>query len=157
MRKSLLSIPTAEPATPETAWLNLEEVARVEVTSEAPDHPIEHALLSPEGGGWVASGPGEQIIRLTFDQPQRIQRVRLLFEEHAVGRVQQFVLRWSAAPGDSFREIVRQEFVFSPPGTVRELEDYRVDLHAVKALELAIVPEKSGGPSRASLAKLQLA
>ena len=67
------------------------------------------------------------------------------------------VLRWSSDNGNSFREIVRQQWNFSPPDSVREVEDYAVELSAVTALELIIVPDKSGGAARASLASLRLA
>ena len=59
--------------------------------------------------------------------------------------------------GRSFREIVRQQWNFSPPETVRETEDYTVDLSDVTVLELRILPDKSGGEARASLASLRLA
>jgi len=39
----------------------------------------------------------------------------------------------------------------------REFEDYAVDLAGVRALELRIVPDISGGDARASLAQLRLA
>ncbi len=46
---------------------------------------------------------------------------------------------------------------FSPPETVREGEDYAVELSGVRILELIIVPDKSGGEAHASLESLRLA
>jgi hypothetical protein len=92
-----------------------------------------------------------------FDQPQRIKRLHLEFHEDDVERTQQFVLRWSSNRGQSYREIVRQQYNFSPPGTTNECEDYPVDLDGVTTLELSIVPDISGGPARASLAQFRLA
>jgi hypothetical protein len=57
----------------------------------------------------------------------------------------------------SFREIVRQQWNFSPPGTVRETEDYAVELPDVTVLELRILPDQSGGKACASLASFRLA
>jgi hypothetical protein len=91
-----------------------------------------------------------------FDKPQRLRRIWLVFEETETQRTQEFVLRWSDA-GHSFREIVRQQWNFSPPETVRETEDYSVELLDVIVLELKIVPDKSGGEARASLESLRLA
>jgi hypothetical protein len=51
----------------------------------------------------------------------------------------------------------RQQWNFSPPGTVREVEDYLVDLSNVTVVELEIVPDKSSGEARASLESLRLA
>jgi hypothetical protein len=70
---------------------------------------------------------------------------------------QEFVLRWSPDAGKSFHEIVRQQWNFSLPVGVREVEDYAVDLFDVTLLELIIVPDKSGGEAQASLKKMRLA
>jgi len=67
------------------------------------------------------------------------------------------VLRWSPDGGESCREIVRQQYNFSPPDMSRELEDYIVDLDGLTMLELSIIPDISGGGARASLAQLRLA
>src|SRR5207244_6980753 len=47
---------------------------------------------------------------------------------------------WSPDGGRSFREIVRQQWNFSPPKTIREMEEYQVELSDVTILELVIVP-----------------
>ena len=134
-------------------WLDLERLAEIEVTSEDPAHPIESALRAGVDSGWRAGEPGAQTIRLRFDQPQRVERVRLVFDEREAPRTQEFVLRWSADGGRSYREVVRQQYNFSPPGTTGEIEDYTVDLNDVTALELEIVPEIGGGATRASLSE----
>jgi hypothetical protein len=66
-------------------------------------------------------------------------------------------MRWSADNGQSFKEIVRQQWNFSPPSTTSEIEDYQFELQAVTVLELSIIPDISGGHSPASLARLRLA
>jgi hypothetical protein len=147
--------PGISPATQH--WLNLDALAQVEVTSEDAAHPIESGLLPGTASGWRAGQPGPQTVRLVFDQPQRIERLHLEFHEDQLERTQEFVLRWSSNGGQSYREIVRQQYNFSPPGTTREREDYPVDLHGVTNLELSIVPDISGGAARASLAQLRLA
>ena len=63
-----------------------------------------------------------------FHEPQRLRRIRLVFEDTKNTRTQEFVLRWSPGTGRSFREIVRQQWNFSSPDSVREIEDYTVDL-----------------------------
>jgi hypothetical protein len=138
-------------------WLDLERLARVEVTSEDPDHPVEAALLPGRGAGWRAGGPGAQTVRLRFDEPQRIRRVWLRFAEPDAERTQEFVLRWAAADGRPAREVVRQQWTFSPGGSTHESEDYRLDLRDVAALELTIRPDVSGGDARATLAQLHVA
>jgi hypothetical protein len=137
-------------------WLDIESLARVEVSSEESGRPVEDALVGTGGPGWRAAAPGAQAIRLIFDQPQRVRRIALVFDDEAGARTQEFVLRWSP-DGRSFRDIVRQQWNFSPGGASREIEDYRVDLAGVAAVELEIVPDVSGGAARASLAHWRLA
>ena len=138
-------------------WLDLEPLAQVEITSEDVGHPIESALIPGRGSGWRAAGSGEQIIRLLFDKPLNIRRIHLLFCEDQQERTQEFVLRWSPNRGHSYREIVRQQYNFSPLGATREMEDYRIDLDGVTALELRILPDIRGVGACASLAELFLA
>jgi len=157
MRKRI--IPSVQKDIPPQSedWLDLERLAQVEITSEDAAHPIESALLPDRGTGWRAAGPGEQTIRLLFEHPQRLRRIWLQFVEPVIERTQEFVLRWSPDGGQSFREIVRQQWNFSPQGATGETEDHRVDLSGVTVLELSIIPDISGGDARASLSQLRLA
>jgi hypothetical protein len=157
MRKRQIS-PTPPGVAPSgQAWLDVDRTALVEVTSEEDGYPIESALLGAENQGWRAANPGTQTIRLIFDEPQKLRRIVLVFEDSENTRTQEFVLRWSPDAGHSFREVVRQQWNFSSPGSVREIEDYAVELSDVTILELIIVPDQSGGATRASLASLRLA
>src|SRR5215471_9991682 len=121
-------------------WLDVGSAALVEVTSEERSFPIESALQAGESQGWRAADSGTQTIRLIFDKPQYLRPIWLDFKDSENKRTQEFVLRWSPDGGASFREIVRQQWNFGPPETTREVEDYRVELDGVTALELAIVP-----------------
>ena len=156
MRKRLIT-PIPQDARPrDEGWLDLDGAAVVEVTSEEKDYPVESALVSGEMRGWRAADPGTQTIRLIFHQPQKIRRISLAFEENEIKRTQEFVLRWSPDGGRSFREIVRQQWNFSPPDTVHEVEEYQVELSDVTVLELIVVPDISRGAARASLKSLRL-
>ena len=137
-------------------WLPVERLAQVEVTSEDPAHPIESALV-PDGRGWRAAEAGQQIIRLLFDQPQQIRRIQLVFREEAQACTQEFVLRWSADRGKTYREIVRQQYNFSPAGSTEEVEEYEVEINSVTALELNIIPDVTRRSVLASLHQLRLA
>jgi hypothetical protein len=117
---------------------------------------VEAALVLGETRGWRAAVSGAQTLRLVFDKPQRLTRISLVFEETDTERTQEFVLRWSGEGGRSFREIVCQQWNFSPPNAIREVEEYRVELSDVTLLELLIVPDISRGSARASLKSLRL-
>ena len=157
MRKRIITPVQQETASPDLAWLNLERLAEVEITSEDAAHPIESALLPVRASGWRAAGPGKQTIRLLFDDPQRLQRIWLNFVETRTERTQEYVLRWSPDGGQSFREIVRQQWNFSPQGAAAETEDHRVELAAVTVLELSIDPDTGGRTAMASLESMRLA
>ena len=157
MRKRIINQDPQDIVPVDQGWLDLQGLAQVELTSENAAYPIESALIPSAGPGWRAAQAGEQTIRLLFDELQRVRRIQLLFREDQRARTQEFVLRWSPDGGQSYREIVRQQYNFSPPGVTREFEDYAVDLAGVTTLELRIVPDISGGDVRASVAQLRIA
>jgi hypothetical protein len=157
MRKKIINQGPEGVSAADKNWLDLEVLAQVEVSSEDAAHPIESALISNTGSGWQAAQPGKQTIRLLFDKPQNIRSICLVFQEDEQARTQEFVLSWSSDGGQSYMEITRQQYNFSPSSTTREVEDYTVELNGLTTLELIIVPDISGGPACASVAQLRLA
>jgi len=156
MRKRLIDSTPESIRTRGEGWLDIETAAVVEVTSEDPDCPVESAFVSRDERGWRAAAVGNQTIRLVFDQPQRLKCISLVFEENETARTQEFVLRWSADGGRSVKEILRQQWNFSPPDSIREVEEYQVELSGVTVLELVINPNIGGGVARASVKNLRL-
>ena len=155
MRKRLITPTPENIRTRGEGWLDVERAAVVEVTSEDKNFPVEAAFVSGDGRGRAAA-PGTQTVRLIFDQPQKLRCISLVFEENETGRTQEFVLRWSPDGGNSFKEIVRQQWNFSPPGAICEVEEYQAELSNVTVLELVIKPDIGGGLARASLKNLRL-
>lgn len=158
MRKTTIN-PVSENSSPSNLdFLDLERLAQVEISSECPEHPVESALLLNEdsGAGWRAANAGEQTIRVVFDQPCAIERIFLEFEERQQARTQEFVLLGLIDNESAYREILRQQYHFSPPNTTQEIEHYEVKLNRLKALELRIIPDISGGDACATLKKLRL-
>jgi hypothetical protein len=159
MRKSIVT-PSPVAATPiRDIWRDLERIARVEITSEDPVFPIEHALGKTITTGWRAAGTGPQVIRLHFDEPLTIRRIQLHFIDSSAERSQEFAVY--AGAGTELREVLRQQFTFSPGGATEEIEDYPVTLNGVTVLELKIDPDRSHDPNLsqnfASLQSLRLA
>lgn len=157
MRKHIIKKGAPGVTSTDQNWLDLENLAQAELTSEDVSHPIEAALKPNEGLGWRASEPGQQTVRLLFDKPLQVRRVYLVFNEDEQERTHEFVLRWSSDRGQTYREIVRQQYNFSLPDNTREIEDYAVDLVGLTDLELSIVPDISKGSARASITQLRLA
>ena len=157
MRKRVVGRDFEGSSVAASQWLDVERSAEVEVSSEEAEQSIESALRPAGGPGWRAAEPGPQTVRLRFDEPQRIERIRLVFDERDATRTQEFSLRWSTDGGRTYRDLVRQQYNFSPSGTTQEIEDYAVELEGVTAVELRIVPDISGGTARASLSEWRLA
>ena len=157
MHKKIINPIQQQNEPPDQNWLNLEELAVVEITSEDDAYPIESALLLEKVSGWRSSDPGKQTIRLIFNCPQRLHWIRLSFEESNIERTQEYVLRWSPDGGQSYQEIVRQQWNFSPQGATSEKEDYQVELPAVTVLELSINPDISSNNAFATLEQWRIA
>jgi hypothetical protein len=158
LRKQIIKSTPAVPP-PSADEIDIAAVATVLVTSEDPGHPIDDAFddrRGPGGSRWVAGEPGEQTVILAFDCPQAIRRVALEVEEPKVARTQELQLALSHDGGRTYREVLRQEYNFSPPGTTFEREDWAVTAEGVTHLRLHIRPDKGGKPSRASLTTLAL-
>ena len=158
MRKQIL---TSNPAisNPLPGELDVEALATVAVTSESADHPVENAFdnrRGPGGSRWIAATPGEQKLILAFDAPQNIRQIVLEAEENHDSRTQELHLAVSHDGGNTYRELLRQEFNFSPPGTTFEREEWTVVARDVTHLRLCIKPDKGGRPCRASLTTLSL-
>jgi hypothetical protein len=76
--------------------------------------------------------------------------------EREVARAQEFTVRWSGGPGEPVKDVIRQQWNFSPDGSTTETENYVVDLQAVAILELIIDPDCGAGQTFATLADWRL-
>jgi hypothetical protein len=158
LRKQVIGEPTpVKGAHTDVPWLDLGSIAAVELSSEDPRFPFDPVLEEGGDRGWRAAQPGRQTIRLRFDQPQSIHRVRLRFVDREHERNQEFVLRYIPVGEGGAREIVRQQWNFSPGGSTEEVEDYTLNLDRVAGLELEIDPDRGRNTLPATLAELMLA
>ncbi len=158
LRKQIVPRHSSEPATVE-GEISIADVATVHVTSEEADHPIDNAFdhnRGPGGSRWIAAEPGLQSVTLLFDRPQTLRTISLEVEELTVSRTQELSVSVSSDGGRTYRELVRQEFNFSP-GTSFERELWSTTAEAVTHLRLEIKPDKGGRVGRATLTSLILA
>lgn len=158
IRKTInTELSTASGSRAAGTWFDLAAMCEVQVSSEDPEHPVEHAL-EPREEGWRAGEPGPQTLRLVFDSPQSIRRIRVRFDEPEAARTHEFRLSWSGEGGAGPAEIVRQQWNFSPQGAKQEVENYDVLLDGVKVLQLEIVPDVSSpNAATASLSEWRVA
>ena len=158
LRKHIIKGPPASPVTV-AGQIDIAAVATVLVTSEDPGHPVDYAFddqRGPGGSRWQAGEPGEQTVILAFDTPQTIRRVVLEVEEPEVVRTQELQLTVSCDGGQTYRELVRQEYNFTPPGTTFEREDWTVMAEGVTHLRFWVKPDKGDKSCRATITSLAL-
>jgi hypothetical protein len=137
-------------------WLNLLDLARVQITSEAPGYPATAAFSPNPETEWRAKEPGPQTIRVIFGLPQSLRRIQLQFSEREVERTQEFVVKWRPEGSSELRELLRQQYTFSPHGSRCEVEDYSVNLEKVVVIEIVITPDISGRDAVASLTRWRI-
>ena len=154
MRKRI--VPVEQALEIDGDWFDLGSLAEVEISSEDPEYPIESALISGNGSGWRAGTPGQQMIILLFSPPQKVTRIHLHFEEQSVARTQEYALRWAPERSQPCREIVRQQWNFSPSGATVEIEDHLVEVPSVEVLELIIDPGSEGEGVFASMKRMKI-
>jgi len=158
LRKKVLNSHAAASSA-STKEIDIAAHATVVVTSESRAHPIDHAFDASRGPGatrWVAEEPGEQTVTVVFDAPLTLNRVALEIEESQIPRRQELWLTVSGDGGRTFRELVRQEYNFAPPGTTFEREDWSIQEKDVTHLQVGIKPDKGDNPCRATLTALIL-
>jgi hypothetical protein len=128
-------------------------------SSEDPAHPIEHLLdgrSGPGGTRWLSANPDSpERILVEFDRPQTMSRLIFEVEETMRDRTQQVGVDVSDDGGRACRQILVQEYNFSPRGATFRREDLRVNLCGITHLRLTIVPNKNGAGA-ASLTMLRL-
>jgi hypothetical protein len=138
LRKLIITPHTATPDDT-TGEIDIAAVATVQVTSETPEHPVDYAFDEHRGQGgtrWIAGEPGEQTVIIAFDAPQTIRHISLEVEEPEVPRTQEIQLCLSCDGGRTYRELLRQEYNFSPPGTTFEREDWAISAQGVSHLRV---------------------
>ena len=133
--------------------------ATISYSSEDPAHPVEHLLDGQSGPGatrWMSARADtiEHIV-LEFDRPQTISRLVYEVEEATRERTQEVRVEVSEDGARTYRQILVQEYNFSPRGATYQREEQRLDLDRVTHLRLMIVPNKNGSGT-ATLTALRL-
>jgi hypothetical protein len=158
MRKRLISEQSAT-AGDNPGEMDIAGCALLAYSSEDPAHPLEHLIDGHCGRGgtrWASARPNvtERLV-LEFDHPQRISRLVYEVEECHEERTQEVRVEVSTDLGRTYRQVLAQDYTFSPQGATYQHEDLRLDLPAISHLRLTIVPNK-GGSGVATLTSLRL-
>ena len=118
-------------------WLDLDEVAVVTIVSGGRQMPRPSGI-------WSINAPGEQLIEIRFHEPTYVSHLRLVSSEIEQERTQEITVWASLNRGEQHRELLRQQFNFSPNGATEEIEEYSPRLAAVSAIQLRVVPSIDG-------------
>lgn len=148
--------PAAAPAEGE---IDCTHAASISYTSEEKGHPIDCLFDGHCGPGaprWL-SGRADSVERLVlaFDEPTSISRLMYEVEETECPRTQEIRLEVSHDHEHTYRQVLVQEYAFSPRGATFQKEDVRMEAQRVTHLRIVVVPNKSGS-GRASLTSLRL-
>jgi hypothetical protein len=147
LRKRLMNEPNStHPERP--GEIDIASHATLAYSSEDPDHPLEHLIDRRCGRGatrWASGRPNatERIV-LEFDHAQRISRLICEVEECWQERRQEVRIEVSTDHGRAYRQVLAQEYTFSPQGATFQHDDLQLDLPAIAHLRLTIVPNKGG-------------
>ena len=156
LRKHILkAVPAVSAPWPDEK--DIAAIATVLVSSEAPEHPVDHVFdtrRGPGGSRWVGDEPGEQTLIVAFDTPQTLRKISLEIEEQDASRTQELSLALSRDGGQTYQSLLRQEYNFSPPGTTFEREEWTIVADGVTHVQLVIKPDKGGKPCHATLTSL---
>ncbi len=159
VRKRQLGQEDAETQVGLPGEVDLAATAVVAFSSEDPSCPVEHMLDGTYGPGasrWLSARPDmtEQLL-FDFDGPQRISRLVYEVEEAERERTQEVRVEVSTDGGESFRQILAQDYTFSPNGATFQHEDLRFEIEGATHLRLTIVPHKNGAGT-ATLTSLRI-
>lgn len=159
IRKRLMSEQSSAAPQERPGEIDIARQATLTYSSEDPDHPLEYLIDGHRGRGatrWAGARPNEtERIVLEFDHAQRISRLVYEVEEGRQERTQEVRVEVSSDHGRTYRQVLAQDYTFSPQGATFQHEDQRLDLSAITHLSLTIVPNK-GGSGVATLTSLRL-
>src|SRR5207248_8601034 len=132
------------------AEIDIAARATVLVTSEDPDHPIDHAFDGQRGPGasrWISGASGPQTVVVAFDAPQTIRALLVEIDEPDTARTQEMEVSISTDGGATYRHVLRQEYNFSPPGTSYDNERWSVVAAGVTHVRWTLKPVVGGSAS----------
>ena len=139
--------------------IDIANCATIAYSSEDPACPVEYLLDARSGPGatrWCSARPDvTELLVLEFDRPQAISRLLYEVEETERERTQEVRVEVSEDRGRTYRQILVQDYTFSPRGATYQREEQRLNVHQASHLRFTIVPNKNGSGT-ATLTALRL-
>ena len=113
--------------------------------------------VARRAGTWSADCPGDQTIEIRFRHPTAVSRLRVVSREAEQSRTQEMTIWASLRRGERHREVLRQQFNFSPGRATEQVEECVVQLEDVSALQVRIVPSIDGRRAVVRVSELHVA
>ena len=154
LRKRIATQPEEVKNQKEWRILDLLNNAEVIITSEAESHPVDNLVDGSRGRGssqWIAGISGPQVLIFNFDTPQHITEIVYEIEETKDTRTQEILLEASSDAGEKYRELVRQEYNFSPSGSTFQKEIVTVNIPGITNIKMTIKPDKGNAAFNAKM------
>ncbi|MDO8735343.1 MAG: discoidin domain-containing protein [Elusimicrobiota bacterium] len=154
LRKRIATHPEEGKNQKEGRILDLINNAEVIITSEDKGHPVDNLVDGSRGRGssqWLAGTSGPQVLIFKFDKPHHITEIVYEIEETKDTRTQEILLETSSDAGEKYRELVRQEYNFSPSGSTFQKEVVTVNIHGATSIKMSIKPDKGVASFKAKL------
>lgn len=126
--------------TMDAQWLDLDVVADVAIVAGG-----RRVTRAP--GMWSADSPGEQMIEIRFHKRTPVRRLRVVSSEVKESRTQEMTIWVSLRGGERHREVLRQQFNFSPNGATEEVEEYPCSLKTCQPSSCGSSQASIAGPS----------
>lgn len=145
LRKRIATQPEEVKNQKEGRILDLLNNAEVIITSEDESHPVDNLVDGSRGRGssqWLAGTSGQQVLIFKFDTPQHIAEIVYEIEETKDTRTQEILIEASSGAGEKYRELVRQEYNFSPAGSTFQKEIVTVNIPGITNIKMTIKPDK---------------
>jgi F5/8 type C domain len=158
VRKRLLRQDGPDPARA-AGEIDIARHAVLAYTSDDPEHPIENLIdghYGRDGTFWAGARPNttERIV-VEFDEPQSVSRMIYEVEECSRERTQEVRVEASSDGARTYRQVLVQEYTFSPAGATFQHEEQRLSLPSITHLRLTVVPDKQGsGPAKLNSLRL---
>lgn len=139
--------------------IDLATNATLAYSSEDPADPVENIVDGrggPGGTRWraAAANTAEQIV-VHLDRPTTLSRLVYEVEDRTADRTQEIRIEASSDGGNTYRELVTQEYNFSPNGATFQREELRIEVVDATDVRVNVVPNKRGSGT-ATLTTLQL-
>jgi F5/8 type C domain len=144
VRKRRLDVMTA-PSEVAADEIDIARCATLLFSSEQPTDPIEHLVERRSDRRWIAArADTTETIVVEFDRPEVISRLVYEVAEVERERTQEVRVEISEDGGRTYRQILVQEYNFSPRGATFERQDLRFERRRASHVRLTIVPNKRG-------------